>query len=257
MGQIEFHNVTKRYENGAEALKGVSLTFSAGSMSFLTGHSGAGKSTFLRLLLRLELPTRGQILVNGVNIVQLPDARLPYYRQRIGAVFQDHHLLPHRSVFENVAMPLRVAGMREREVARRVRAALSAVALLDKERLYPGHLSTGEQQRVGIARAVVNRPRVLLADEPTGNLDPELSRDIMGLFRQFHQVGTTVIIASHDRELIELMGLPIIELVGGEVTRRDTEPPGDTQAAGTRPAEATDEETEAGVGREARHGQAG
>jgi cell division transport system ATP-binding protein len=193
------------------------VAFDEGSMTFLTGHSGAGKSTFLKLLLRLDRPSRGQILVNEVNIGQLAESRLPGYRQQIGAVFQDHHLLGHRSVFDNVALPLRVAGMREREAGRRVRAALSAVSLLDKERLFPGHLSTGEQQRVGIARAVVNRPRILLADEPTGNLDPELSRDIMDLFRQFHQVGTTVIIASHDQALIESMGVRIVVLSHGKL----------------------------------------
>ncbi len=195
----------------------MSVAFDEGSMTFLTGHSGAGKSTFLKLLLRLDRPSRGQILVNEVNIGQLAESRLPGYRQQIGAVFQDHHLLGHRSVFDNVALPLRVAGMREREAGRRVRAALSAVSLLDKERLFPGHLSTGEQQRVGIARAVVNRPRILLADEPTGNLDPELSRDIMDLFRQFHQVGTTVIIASHDQALIESMGVRIVVLSHGKL----------------------------------------
>jgi cell division transport system ATP-binding protein len=218
MGAIEFHNVTKRFDSGSEALRSISLRFDEGSMTFLTGHSGAGKSTFLKLLLRLDVPTRGQILVNGINIVQLADRRLPFYRQGIGAVFQDHHLLPHRTVYENVALPLRVCGMRERDVARRVRAALSRVSLLDKERLFPRWLSTGEQQRVGIARAVVNRPRVLLADEPTGNLDPALSRDIMHLFQQFNQVGTTVIIASHDRELIESMGVRVVELANGQVT---------------------------------------
>ena len=220
---IEFHNVSKRFENGAEALHDVSVAFDEGSMTFLTGHSGAGKSTFLRLLLRLDRPSRGQILVNEVNIGQLAESRLPRYRQQIGAVFQDHHLLGHRSVFDNVALPLRVAGMREREAGRRVRAALSAVSLLEKERLFPGHLSTGEQQRVGIARAVVNRPRILLADEPTGNLDPELSRDIMDLFRQFHRVGTTVIVASHDQALIESMGVRIVVLTHGQLENVDGE----------------------------------
>jgi cell division transport system ATP-binding protein len=217
MGSIEFHNVTKRFDSGSEALRSISVKFEEGSMTFLTGHSGAGKSTFLKLLLRLDVPTRGQILVNGINIVQLAERRLPYYRQGIGAVFQDHHLLAHRTVYDNVALPLRVCGMRERDVARRARAALSRVSLLDKERLYPRLLSTGEQQRVGIARAVVNRPRILLADEPTGNLDPALSRDIMHLFQQFNQVGTTVVIASHDRELIESMGLRMIDLANGQL----------------------------------------
>ena len=215
MSQIEFHEVTKRFDNGAEALRSVSVNFEEGSMTFLTGHSGAGKSTFLRLLLRLDVPTRGQILVNGVNIGQLADKRIPAYRQNMGAVFQDHHLLAHRTVYDNVALPLRVMGMAERDVARRARAALSRVGLLEKEGLLPRYLSTGEQQRVGIARAVVNRPRVLLADEPTGNLDPELSRDIMRLFEQFQEVGTTVIIASHERALIAAMNKPIVELAQG------------------------------------------
>ncbi len=219
MGQIEFHQVTKRFDNGYEALKDVSAAFAEGSMTFLTGHSGAGKSTFLKLLLCLDQVSRGQILVNGVNVTQISPRRLAYYRQNMGAVFQDHHLLTHRNVYENVSLPLRVSGMREKEVARRVRAALSRVGLLPKERLFPQYLSTGEQQRVGIARAVVTRPKILLADEPTGNLDPELSRDIMQLFEQFNQVGTTVIVASHDRDLIESMGARIIELANGTIVR--------------------------------------
>lgn len=219
MAQIEFHQVTKRFDNGFEALKDVSAEFDEGSMTFLTGHSGAGKSTFLKLLLCLDSVSRGQILVNGVNVTQITPKRLAYYRQNLGAVFQDHHLLTHRNVYENVSLPLRVSGMREKEVARRVRAALSRVGLLPKERLFPQYLSTGEQQRVGIARAVVTRPKILLADEPTGNLDPELSRDIMQLFEQFNQVGTTVVVASHDRDLIESMGVRIIELANGSIVR--------------------------------------
>jgi len=219
MTQVEFHHVSKRFENGQEALVDVTVSFSEGSMAFLTGHSGAGKSTFLKLLLCLDRPTRGQILVNGVNVTQMSGERLATYRQHLGAVFQDHHLLGHRSVYDNVALPLRITGMREKEIARRVRAALSRVSLLDKERLFPRYLSTGEQQRVGIARAVVTRPKILLADEPTGNLDPELSRDIMKLFEQFNQVGTTVIVASHDRDLIESMGRRIIELDRGAIVR--------------------------------------
>lgn len=236
MGTIEFHNVTKRFDNGTEALRDINVRFEEGSMTFLTGHSGAGKSTFLKLLLRLDVPTRGQILVNGVNVVQIPERYLPAYRQQIGAVFQDHHLLAHRSVYDNVALPLRVAGMRERDIARRARAAISRVGLLTKERLLPQHLSTGEQQRVGIARAVVNRPRVLLADEPTGNLDPELSRDIMLLFEQFQQVGTTVIIASHDRELIESLGKTVIALSQGAMTTESV-------AAAPPPTNVTPDET--------------
>lgn len=217
MAEIEFHRVTRRFDNGQEGLRELSTSFESGSMTFLTGHSGAGKSTFLKLLLCLDRPTRGRILVNGVDLTGLSARRLPHYRQHLGAVFQDHHLLGQRSVFENVALPLRVAGYRERDVARRVRAALSRVGLLSKEALLPNYLSTGEQQRVGIARAVVTRPRILLADEPTGNLDPELSRDIMQLFHQFQQIGTTVVVASHDRDLIGSMGMRIIELAQGSV----------------------------------------
>ncbi len=219
MGSVDFRNVSKRYDNGFEALKQISVSIREGSMTFLTGHSGAGKSTFLRLLLRLEHADRGAIAVNGVDVTRLPERALPAYRRNLGAVFQDHHLLANRTVYENVALPLRVGGMREKDAARRVRAALSRVGLLEKELQFPRALSTGEQQRVGIARAVVNRPKILLADEPTGNLDPELSRDIMTLFQQFRQVGTTVIVASHDRELINSLGFRIIELSQGQLLR--------------------------------------
>ncbi|MCH2335877.1 MAG: cell division ATP-binding protein FtsE [Pseudomonadales bacterium] len=221
MSKIEFLRVSKRFEGGGEALKDVSLVFPEGTMTFLTGHSGAGKSTFLRLLLRAESPTRGEVLVNDVNVVKLPSRKISAYRQNLGAVFQDHHLLTERSVYENVALPLKVAGMRERDIGRRVRAALSRVGLLEKERFGTRALSSGEQQRIGIARAIVNRPKVLLADEPTGNLDPGLSRDIMTLFEQFNQIGTTVIVASHDTELIGVMGFRIIELARGRVVRDD------------------------------------
>ena len=217
MGNISFQHVTRRFDNGYEALNDVSVDFAEGSMTFLTGHSGAGKSTFLKLLLRADLPTRGKVLVNDVNIAELPDSRLPRYRQNLGVVFQDHNLLAQRTVFDNVALPLRVMGMREREVGRRVRASLAQVELLGKENLFPRHLSTGEQQRVGIARAVVTRPKILLADEPTGNLDPDLSIHIMDLFARFNQVGTTVIVASHDIQLIEAMGLRMLRLEQGRV----------------------------------------
>ena len=217
MGHIALQHVTKRFDNGYEALSDVSVEFAEGSMTFLTGRSGAGKSTFLKLLLRADLPTRGRVLVNDVNIAELADSRLPRYRQNLGVVFQDHHLLAQRSVFDNVAVPLRVMGMGEREIGRRVRASLTRVELLGKEKLFPRHLSTGEQQRVGIARAVVTRPKILLADEPTGNLDPDLSIHIMDLFARFNQVGTTVIIASHDLHLIESMGLRMLQLDRGRV----------------------------------------
>ena len=219
MGSIEFEHVSRRFDNGAEGLHNVSVSFPEGSMTFITGHSGAGKSTFLKLLLAIDAPTRGRILVGGVDVARLPRRRLPLYRQQLGAVFQNHLLLARRSVFENVALPLRVVGMRDRDIARRVRAALSSVDLLDKVNLPPRYLSVGEQQRVGIARAVVNRPRVLLADEPTGNVDSNLSRSIMRLFRQFHQTGTTVLVATHDRAMIEDFGGRVVELDHGALIR--------------------------------------
>ena len=236
MGHVHFADVSKKFDNGHEALESVTTEFDEGSMTFLTGHSGAGKSTFLKLLLCLDRPTSGRILVNGVDLAHISASRLPYYRQNLGAVFQDHHLLAQRSVFDNVALPLRVIGMNDRDVGRRVRAALTRVGLLSKEGLFPRQLSTGEQQRVGIARAVVTRPKILLADEPTGNLDPDLSRDIMELFRQFHQVGTTVIVASHDRDLIESMGTRVLELDHGRVSRDDAQ----IGAEVSPPAEASD-----------------
>ncbi|MEQ9450309.1 MAG: cell division ATP-binding protein FtsE [Pseudomonadales bacterium] len=223
MSQISFQHVTKRFDNGFEALSEVSVDFSEGSMTFLTGHSGAGKSTFLKLLIRAQRPTRGRILVNGIDVGTLSDARLPRYRQHIGVVFQDHHLLATRNIYENVAIPLRVVGMAEREIQRRVRAVLSSVDLLGKEGLFPRHLSTGEQQRVGIARAVVTRPRILLADEPTGNLDPDLSRHIMDLFARFNQVGTTVIVVSHDVDLIAEYEARTIHLEQGRVVSGGSE----------------------------------
>lgn len=214
---IEFHHVVKRFGNAVEALSDVSVTIPPGSLTFLTGHSGAGKSTFLNLVLRLETPTRGRILVNGVDIADLKRRHVPVYRRHLGVVFQDGQLLDGRSIFDNVALPLHVAGMRARDVGRRVRAALESVDLLAKAQFVPGQLSAGERQRVVIARAVVNRPKILLADEPTGNLDPALSRSIMGLFRRFHDVGVTVIVASHDTELVGTMGSRVVELDHGRI----------------------------------------
>jgi cell division transport system ATP-binding protein len=213
---IELQGVSKRY-SGREALTEVDFTLPRGSLTFLTGHSGAGKSTLLRLLLRLELATRGSVRVGGLDLARMKPRAVPRYRQQVGAVFQDPQLLADRSVFDNVALPLLIAGYREEDRARRVRAALSRVDLLDKERQTPEQLSTGERQRVGIARAVVNRPAVLLADEPTGNLDPRLSEEIMGLFRLFQQVGVTVLIATHDLDLVERFGARVLELSGGRL----------------------------------------
>lgn len=219
MAAVEFQQVVKRFENGRQALRDVCVAIPQHSMVFLCGHSGAGKSTFLRLLMRTETASAGQVLVNGVDIARLAPRRLPSYRQHLGVVLQDHLLLGERTVFDNVALPLRIAGVRERETTRRVRAALASVELQGSERAMPAMLSAGERQRVGIARAVVNRPKLLLADEPTGNLDPALSRSVMSLFRLFQEIGATVIVASHDVDLIGGMGERIIELSGGRVAR--------------------------------------
>ena len=200
---IKFDNVSMRYPQGQDALTDVSFEIGKGEMAFLTGHSGAGKSTLLRLILALEKCTSGEVVVNGANLGRLPKSKIPFHRRQIGAVFQDHQLLFDRSVAENVALPLQIAQFAPGEIQRRVRAALDKVGLLKKEAMLPARLSGGEQQRVGIARAVVNRPRIILADEPTGNLDPELSAEVMAVFEQFSHVGVSLLIASHDKSLLE------------------------------------------------------
>lgn len=214
---IRFENVSKRYPGGHEALSNLSLELAAGEFAFLTGHSGAGKSTLLKLIMLMERPTAGQVLINGKNLGRLHTSQVPYYRRRVGVVFQNHHLLFDRSVFDNVALPLQVSGHPRDEIAKRVRAALGKVGLLGREGQNPITLSSGEQQRVGIARAVVHKPRILLADEPTGNLDPELSAEIMNLFRDFNQVGVTVLIATHDIALITPMGCRELHLHEGRL----------------------------------------
>ena len=216
---IRFENVQKRYPGGREALSGVSFTLERGEMAFLTGPSGAGKSTLLKLVALIERPTRGTVLVNQQNTARIRRRKVPYFRQRIGVVFQDHKLLYDRPVFDNVALPLVIAGMKPREIGRRVRASLDQVGLLDRESHAPITLSTGEQQRVGIARAVAARPDVVIADEPTGNLDPALSLDIMKLFERFNKVGVTLLIATHDLELVGHLGHRRIELEGGRLAR--------------------------------------
>jgi cell division transport system ATP-binding protein len=190
---IRFDEVQKRYPGGHEALKGVTFAIDKGELVFLTGHSGAGKSTLLKLIALIERVSHGQVVVDGENLTRMRRARVPYLRRRLGIIFQDHHLLYDRTVFDNVALPLVISGVPHVEVGRRVRAALDKVGLLGKERLYPITLSGGEQQRVGIARAVVHKPVLLIADEPTGNLDPDLAREIMQLFLLFNQVGVTVL----------------------------------------------------------------
>jgi len=214
---ISFEHVSKRYAGGIAALQDVSFLLGPGEMAFLTGHSGAGKSTLLRLILMLERATRGQVFVDGRNLGTLPSGFAPLIRRRIGMIFQDHKLLSDKTVFDNVALPLMIAGMRYPDIRKRVRAALDKVGLLSKERSWPLTLSGGEQQRVGIARAIVSMPPILLADEPTGNLDPELSRGLFRLFRQLNAQGVTVLIASHDLALIRAMGQRVLVLSQGRL----------------------------------------
>ncbi|OUS15525.1 cell division ATP-binding protein FtsE [Gammaproteobacteria bacterium 50_400_T64] len=215
---IEFDNVSKRYPDGHEALSQVNFALDAGEMAFLTGHSGAGKSTLLKLIMLMERPSGGQLLVNGKNLSRLHKSQIPYYRRRVGVVFQNHQLLFDRSVFDNVALPMQVSGAQHRDIERRVRAALDKVGLLSKEKLNPVQLSGGEQQRIGIARAVVHTPRILLADEPTGNLDPELSAEIMKLFEDFRNVGVSVLVATHDIALISRMDERVLTLDHGRLS---------------------------------------
>lgn len=215
---IHFENVSKRFPGGHYGVSNVTLNIENGALAFITGHSGAGKSTLLRLIALLERPTRGQLLIDGRNVGRLSEKEIPAHRRKIGLIFQDHRLLNDRSVFDNVALPLHVRGFPAREVGKRVRASLDKVGLLKKEKVLPVTLSGGEQQRVGIARAIVSRPPILLADEPTGNLDAELSREIMDLFLAFNQLGITTLIASHDLGLINKLDRPVINLQQGKLT---------------------------------------
>lgn len=214
---IRFERVSKRYDQGHDALREVSVDIERDELVFLTGHSGAGKSTLLRLIMLMERPTRGQVFVDDQNLAKVRNRQIANHRRNIGVVFQNHQLLFDRSVFDNVALPLVIAGYDHREIGKRVRAALDKVGLLERERAMPLTLSGGEQQRVGVARAVVGRPKILLADEPTGNLDPALSAEIMQLFVEFSQVGVTVLIASHDLALISRMHHRIITLREGRL----------------------------------------
>jgi cell division transport system ATP-binding protein len=214
---IRFDQVYKRYPNGRDALAGVSFDIEAGELAFLTGHSGAGKSSILKLIALIERPTRGQVFINNQNTSAVKGRGIPKFRQLIGVVFQDHKLLHDRPVAENVALPLIVAGVPRREIDKRMRAALDQVGLLNKEKSRPLELSTGEQQRVGIARAIVAKPMLLIADEPTGNLDPELALEIMQLFKRLNDVGVTVVIATHDIQLIDQFTAQRIVLAEGRV----------------------------------------
>ncbi len=214
---IRFTNVNMAYPGGNEALKNINLHVDQGAMVYIAGRSGAGKSTLLKLIALIDRHTRGQIIVNGQNLERVRKSRIPLFRRHIGFMFQDHRLLLDRTVFDNVALPLVISGYRHQEIKKRVQAALDKVSLLPKINSFPMSLSGGEQQRVGVARAVVHRPALLLADEPTGNLDPALSWDTMKLFEQFNQVGVTVLIASHDLDMIKRMKKRIITLKNGRI----------------------------------------
>ncbi len=216
---IELSGVTKRYPGGHEALSELSLKIAQGELIFLTGHSGAGKSTLLKLIAALERPTSGNIVVTGQNVGRMKRAALPYFRRNIGLIFQDHKLLYDRSVIDNVLLPLHIQGMIGADAAKRARAALDKVGLLGKEKARPITLSGGEQQRLCIARAVVSRPALLLADEPTANLDSAYARDIMDMFRAFNEVGVTLLIATHDLDLVHQYGGRQIDLAHGRLVR--------------------------------------
>ena len=214
---IKFNQVYKRYPGGHEALKNLSFDVAEGEMVYLTGHSGAGKSTLLKLIAAIERPSSGGVLVKGQNIRSIKPAAIPHLRRNIGLIFQDHKLLFDRSAFDNVMLPLQICGFDHRESAKRVRAALDKVGLLDREKANPVALSGGEQQRLCIARAIVNRPTILLADEPTGNLDTEYSNEIMNIFKSFHQVGVTLIISTHDESILRQFPARALHLKKGEL----------------------------------------
>ncbi len=214
---LRFDAVTKRYPGGQEALSAVGFELAEGEMAFVTGHSGAGKSTLFKLVAMMERPSRGSVLLNGRNLGQARRGQMPYLRRQIGMVFQDHRLLADRSVAENVVLPLIIAALPRVERGKRVRAALDLVGLLHKERALPTMLSAGEQQRVGIARAIVGAPAVLIADEPTGNLDPQLATEIMALFAALSRNGTTVLVASHDLQVVQRMRKRVLVLEQGRL----------------------------------------
>ncbi len=215
---IRFEEVSKAYLGGRQALQGVDFHLRQAEMAFLTGHSGAGKSTLLKLICGIERPSAGHIFFDGHDISRLKNREVPFLRRQIGMIFQDHHLLMDRTVYDNVAMPLIINGASTEDIRRRVSAALDKVGLLDKAKSYPIQLSGGEQQRVGIARAVVNKPTVLLADEPTGNLDDDLSEDILRLFEEFNRAGVTVLMATHDMALISRRNYRVLTLNNGRMT---------------------------------------
>lgn len=214
---IEMRNVTKRYANGYEALREIDFSMSTGEMAFLTGHSGAGKSTLLKLIGLLERTNRGEIVVNNTDLINIKSSDIPWFRRQIGVVLQNPHLLPEKTVFSNVALPLKIEGYSKNEINYVVTEILNKVGLSGKEKCLSEELSAGEQQRAGIARAMINKPKLLIADEPTGNLDPDLSKDIIHLFEEFNKTGTTVLIASHAVELINMLPYRVYHIENGQI----------------------------------------
>lgn len=222
MALVKFENIGLRYGNGPEVLKDVSFNLESGSFHFLTGKSGAGKTSLLKLLYLSQKPTRGLISIMGKDLARLPRSAMPAIRQQIGVVFQDFRLLPHLSAFDNVALSLRVAGYKEKDIKKNVTELLHWVGLGDKLHIRPSTLSGGEQQRIAIARAVINRPRLLLADEPTGNIDDQIGKKLLSLFEELNRHGTTIVIATHDESIVQRMGHPVLHLEDGHL---ETHPP--------------------------------
>ena len=216
---IQVQNLSKQYSTGVVALSNINLQIEKGEFVFLVGPSGAGKSTFMNLIIRKELPTKGSLLVGRKNVAALKPSEVPYYRRNIGFIFQDYKLLPHKTVYENVSFALEVIEASKREMVRQVPAVLELVGLKDKERVLPSELSGGEQQRVSLARAIVNRPLVLLADEPTGNLDPDTSWGIMDLLLEINKRGTTIVMATHNKDIVNRMRRRVVALEDGRITR--------------------------------------
>ncbi len=225
---ILFKDVSKRYKNGTVALRHVNLEIKDGEFVFITGNSGAGKSSMVRLLMCEDIPTSGDLIVNGSNTQKLSRRQIPKYRRQIGIVFQDFRLIPNLNVYDNIAFSLRVVGRRRREIVRKVNTAMELVGLVHKARVYPNQLSGGEQQRVAVARALVNNPRLIIADEPTGNVDPSLSVEIMNMFLQINRMGITVVVVTHEQHLVDQMGQRVVSIRDGRIISDTSWEKGDT-----------------------------